>query len=223
MKPYSMDLRERVVAAVDRHEGSQRQIARRFGISTSALSGWLRRRRQTGSIAPGSHGGGHPPALDPTHRQQLRELVRQQPDATLDELTEQVGIPCHRMAIWRTLRKLRISRKKKVLHAQERDTPRVKRRRRRFRRRLAQVSPKHLVFVDESGANTAMTRTHGRAPIGQRVDGVVPGHWESVTLVAGMRLAGVVGPMAFPGRWTRRTSRATWNRCWSRSCVAATW
>jgi transposase len=199
MKPYSMDLRERAVAAVDRQEGSQRQIARRFGISLSTLSGWLRRRRQTGSIAPKPHGGGHPPALDPTHRQQLRELVRQQPDATLEELTERLGIPCHRMAIWRTLRKLRISRKKKVLHAQERDTPRVKRRRRRFRRRLARVSPKHLVFVDETGANTAMTRTHGRAPIGQRVAGVVPGQWESVTLVAGMRLAGVVGPMAFAG------------------------
>lgn len=199
MKPYSIDLRERVVAAVDRHEGSQRQLARRFGISLSALSSWLRRRRQTGSIAAKSHGGGHPPALDPTHQQQLRELVRQQPDATLDELTEQLGIPCHRMAIWRTLRKLRISRKKKVLHARERDTPRVKRRRRRFRRRLAQVSPKHLVFVDETGAHTALTRTHGRAPIGQRVEGAVPGHWESVTLVAGMRLAGVVSPMAFAG------------------------
>jgi transposase len=199
MKPYTMDLRERVVAAVDRHEGSQRQIARRFDISTSTLSRWLRGRRQTGSIAPKSHGGGHPPALDEPHREQLRELIQQQPDATLDELKQRLGIACHRMAIWRTLRKLRISRKKKVLHAQERDTPRVKRRRRRFRRRLAEVSPKHLVFVDETGASTAMTRTHGRAPIGQRVEGTVPGHWESVTLVAGMRLAGVVGPMAFAG------------------------
>jgi transposase len=103
------------------------------------------------------------------------------------------------MAIWRTLRKLRISRKKKVLHAQERDTPRVQRRRRAFRRRLAEASPKHLVFVDETGANTAMTRTHGRAPVGQRVEGAVPGHWESVTLVTAMRLAGVVSPMAFTG------------------------
>jgi transposase len=199
MKPYSMDLRERVIAAVDRQEGSQRQIARRFGISLSAVRDWLRRRRLTGSIAPKPHGGGHPPALDPTHRQQLQELIRQRPDATLDELTKQLGVACHRMAIWRTLRKLRISRKQKVLHAQERDTPRVERRRRTFRRRLAEVSPKRLVFVDETGAHTAMTRTHGRAPIGQRVEGAVPGHWESVTLVAGMRLAGVVSPMAFTG------------------------
>jgi transposase len=199
MKPYSMDLRERVIAAVDRHEGSQRQIARRFGISLSALSRWLRGRRQTGSIAPKPHGGGHPPALDRRHQEQLRDLVQQQPDATLDELKQRLGVACHRMAIWRTLRKLRISRKKKVLHAQERDTPRVKRERRSFRRRLAQVAPKRLVFVDETGANTAMTRRYGRAPIGQRVEGVVPGHWRTVTLVTGLRRSGVVGPMAFPG------------------------
>ena len=64
---------------------------------------------------------------------------------------------------------------------------------------MALVDPKHLVFVDETGANTAMTRTYGRAPIGERVEGAVPGHWESVTMVAGMRLTGVVSPMAFTG------------------------
>jgi transposase len=64
---------------------------------------------------------------------------------------------------------------------------------------LARVGPEHLVFVDETGANTAMTRTHGRAPIGQRVEGAVPGHWRSVTLVTGLRLSGVLGPMAFAG------------------------
>jgi transposase len=44
-----------------------------------------------------------------------------------------------------------------------------------------------------------MTRRYGRAPIGQRVEGAVPGHWQSVTLVTGLRLSGVVSPMAFPG------------------------
>jgi transposase len=48
------------------------------------------------------------------------------------------------------------------------------------------------VFVDESGANTAMDRTHGRAPSGVRVDGPVPhGHWKVVTLTAAVRLGGV--------------------------------
>jgi transposase len=48
------------------------------------------------------------------------------------------------------------------------------------------------VFVDESGASTAMDRTHGRAPSGVRVDGPVPhGHWKVTTLTAAVRLGGV--------------------------------
>jgi transposase len=58
------------------------------------------------------------------------------------------------------------------------------------------------VFVDESGASTAMDRTHGRAPSGMRVDGPVPqGHWKMVTLTAAVRLDGVPGSacLAFDG------------------------
>jgi transposase len=48
------------------------------------------------------------------------------------------------------------------------------------------------VFVDESGATTAMDRTHGRAPSGVRVDGPVPhGHWLVTTLTAAVRLGGI--------------------------------
>jgi transposase len=59
-----------------------------------------------------------------------------------------------------------------------------------------------LVFVDESGATTAMDRTHGRAPSGGRVDGPVPhGHWKVVTLTAAVRLDGVPesASLAFDG------------------------
>lgn len=199
MKPYSTDLRERAVAAVDHHDGSLRQIARRFRISLKTLCRWLKQRRQTGTLDPKPHGGGRPRAVDPNDAERLKDLVRQRPDATLDELKAGLGLSCNRMAIFRALRRLRISRKKKVVHASERDTPRVKRKRRAFRRRLAAIEPARLVFVDETGANTAMTRRYGRAPIGARVEGAVPGHWTSLTLVAGMRLEGVVGPMAFGG------------------------
>ena len=44
-----------------------------------------------------------------------------------------------------------------------------------------------------------MTRTHGRAPVGQRVYTNTPGHWESITLTCGMRLSGVTATLAFPG------------------------
>src|SRR5512135_925349 len=209
MRPYALDLRQRIAAALDAHEGSQPQIAHRFRVSVSFITRLHRRRRQTGSLAPRPHGGGHPPALDRDGQERLRRAVRDQPDATLAELAGRVGVPCGRMAIFRTLRKLKITRKKKSLHATQRDSPRVRRRRRAFRHTMAAVEPEHQVFIDETGANTAMTRTYGRAPRGQRVKGAVPGRWESVTLVAGLRLSGVVAPFAFEGAMNAPTFRAS--------------
>jgi transposase len=57
-----------------------------------------------------------------------------------------------------------------------------------------------LVFIDESGASTAIDRTHGRSPSGVRVDGPGPhGHWKVVTLTAAVRLDGVGACLAFDG------------------------
>ncbi|MBV8487101.1 MAG: transposase, partial [Planctomycetaceae bacterium] len=56
-----------------------------------------------------------------------------------------------------------------------------------------------LLFVDQTTAPTAMTRTYGRAPVGQRVSGAVPGHGATVTLIWGLRSSGVPAPAVFPG------------------------
>ena len=81
----------------------------------------------------------------------------------------------------------------------EQDRPEVQEKRREFCEELAGIDPQRLVFVDECGANTAMTRTYGRAPVGQRVYTNTPGHWESITLTCGLRLSGVTAALAFPG------------------------
>lgn len=62
------------------------------------------------------------------------------------------------------------------------------------------MDPTRLVFLDESGTSTAMTRRYGRAPRGQRVDAAVPhGHWKVLTLTAAVRLGGVGGCLVLDG------------------------
>jgi transposase len=199
MRAYSNDLRERIVAAVERGEHSLRQLALLFSVSLSCIVRLLQRQRRTGSVQPKPHGGVPPRKLDAAAEARLLELVRAQPDATLAELRDRLGIPCCLMTIARALERHQITRKKKTLHAHEQDSPRVQKQRKAFKKKLATVDPDHLVFVDESGANTSMTRTHGRAPQGERVKATAPGAWHNVTLIAGLRTSGVVAPMALPG------------------------
>ena len=199
MRAYSTDLRERILAAVERGQGSLRELADLFLVSLSCIVRLLRRYRASGSLLPKPHAGGPCPLLDTDACQRLRDLVREQPDATLAELQARLGIPCSLSTLCRCLQRLGLSRKKKSLHADEQDSDEVQAKRADFEERMATVDPAHLIFVDEMGANTAMTRTHGRAPIGERVVGTAPGEWENVTLIAGLRSSGAVAPFAFAG------------------------
>ena len=92
-----------------------------------------------------------------------------------------------------------LTRKKKTLHADERDRPDVQTKRRSFRRKVKKIEPERLVFVDETGVTTAMTPTYAWAPRGERAYASAPGSWESVTLTAALGLDGVRAPLAFPG------------------------
>ena len=62
-KPYSLDLRKRVVAAVLTGGFSCNQAAEQFGVAVSTAIGWVRRQRETGSVAPGKMGGHRPKAI----------------------------------------------------------------------------------------------------------------------------------------------------------------
>jgi len=62
------------------------------------------------------------------------------------------------------------------------------------------IDPERLVFIDETGANTKMTRRYGRARRGQRVVGKVPhGHWMTTTFVAALRHDGLTTPLVVDG------------------------
>src|SRR4051794_10591464 len=114
MTPDSQDLRQRVLDTVQRGEGSLRQIARRFLVSVSFVTRLLRTHRDTGALEPKPQGGGNPAVLTSEDLERLRAMIRQQPDATLQECRQRLGVSCSLMAISRALRKLGLPRKKKV-------------------------------------------------------------------------------------------------------------
>jgi transposase len=112
MKAYSMDLRERVVTACDARDGTREQIAARSSVSVSWIRDLLRRRRETGSIAPLPHGGGRPPAFAGEAAERLRAAVDADDDASLAELAEAAGVACVPSAVHGALVRLGITRKK---------------------------------------------------------------------------------------------------------------
>jgi transposase len=199
MTPYSQDLRQRILETARHGDTTVKQIAERFLVSVSFVTRLLQLHRTTGSVEPRPHGGGHPAVLPPEDLERLGELIRDRPDATLDECRRHLGSSCSLATICRALSRLGLPRKKKVPRAAEQDSPEVQEQRREFCEELAGIDPRRLVFVDECGANTAMTRTYARAPAGERVYSDAPGHWESVALTCGMRLSGPTAALAFAG------------------------
>ena len=112
MKPYSMDLRERVVAACDAREGTREQIAERFGVSDRWIRKLLQRRRETDSIAPLPRNPGRKRALNDRQMQRLGRLIHKRPDATLKELRKSLGVKLSIAALDRAIRALDVTLKK---------------------------------------------------------------------------------------------------------------
>ena len=112
MVAYSIDLRERVLAAVDAGEETQEQIAKRFTVSSRWIRKLLARRAQTGAIGPKPNPGGRKPLIQDETAQALRAAIADKPDATLHELREVLGFEGCLVTLWRAIKRLDITRKK---------------------------------------------------------------------------------------------------------------
>lgn len=112
-RPYSIDLRERVVAAVERGL-SRRQAAARFGVGISTVIGWVKRFRETGSVAPGQMGGHKPKAIGGEHREWLLRRVKER-DFTLRGLVGEFaerGLKVDYRSVWNFVHAEKLSFKK---------------------------------------------------------------------------------------------------------------
>jgi transposase len=113
MNAYPIELRERIVDAIDRGVGSALEVARLFRVAVNSVYNLLRLRAETGSLQPRPNPGGQRPAIPPERYDELRRLVAEQPDLTLAQIRDRLGLDCSEAAVCRTLKKLELTRKKK--------------------------------------------------------------------------------------------------------------
>lgn len=115
VKPYSNDLRERVVKAVLAGD-SCGAAADRFGVSKSSAIKWTRLFRRTGDVSPGKMGGHRKPVLEP-HRAFIFERLRQTPHLSVVRLRDELaarGVEVSHDTVWRFLKSEGFSFKKKA-------------------------------------------------------------------------------------------------------------
>ena len=114
-RPYSIDLRERVVGAVERQGLSRRQAASRYGVGISTVSHWVSVVRKSGSLAPGKMGGHRPKKLSGAWREWLIERCRRQ-DFTLQGLVRELaarGLKVDYRSVWEFVHAEKLSYKKR--------------------------------------------------------------------------------------------------------------
>jgi transposase len=114
-RPYSDDLRERAVAAVEAGL-SRRQAAAVFRVGVSSVIRWVQRRRRTGSVSPGRMGGDRGSRIVGADRAWLLERIAAKPDLTLQELRRELaerGLAVGYGTVWRFCDREKLSFKKK--------------------------------------------------------------------------------------------------------------
>ena len=114
-RPYSLDLRERVVACVEKEGLSRRQTASRFDVGISTVVKWVRLYRETGSVSPRQIGGYKPRRIAGTHHDWLVVRCRSG-DFTLQGLVRELadrGLKVDYRSVWNFVHEQGLSYKKR--------------------------------------------------------------------------------------------------------------
>ena len=114
MKPLSMDLRERILRAVQEGNESMPRIAERFGVSYQMVQKLKYQWRDLGTIEPQTQNVGRKPLLTERQMKRLDDFVRDDPNLTLEQLRTKLRVKCCLGTIWNALHRLGHTHKKTV-------------------------------------------------------------------------------------------------------------
>lgn len=113
MATLSLDLRQRILKAYDRGDATRDQIARRFEVSLGMVKKLIQQRRHTGCIEARHGNSGRKPKILDSHRREMKTLLRDKPDLTLEELRLKLGLDCTVQAIHYVLSDMGMTYKKR--------------------------------------------------------------------------------------------------------------
>jgi transposase len=201
VKAYSEDLRKRVVSAVAKGT-PRKEVATTFAVSMPTIERWLRRQRETQSLAPKPVPGPAAVKMDGL-LEALPVRLAERADATLAEQCSwwraTSGVEVSTATMSRALTRLGWTRKKKTLRASEQDGVL----RDAWRAEVVLMPSDDLVFLDETGSHLGYTPTHAWVPRGQRAHAAAPRNpGENKTVIAALTLDGVGSLMRFDGGMT---------------------
>jgi transposase len=203
MGAYSMDLRVRVPEAAASGETTA-ESAERFAVSPAWVRRLKQRHRESGEIAPRKAKDTRVPKLR-AHQARIRELLAATPDLTRAELRDEWKVAVALSTLWVAVRSLGLTFKRRRPGprngtARTWPPPGPSGRRRTV---APGLDPHRVVFVDETGADTAMGRRYGYGPKGKPVVGPVPpGRYKSRTFTAALRDGGLTAAQVLDGPMT---------------------
>jgi transposase len=196
-RPYSEDLRLRVVHAVESGK-TTREVGALYQVSPGFVSNIHQLWQQTGHIHPKQLGGYRRALLAP-YKAALSEQLSNSPSMTLKEvqawLENEHGLTVSISCIDKFIRHKLGYRYKKTVVACERKREDAAAAREQWQAWQQSCDGAKLVFLDETGLSTDMIRRYGRALGGARCQDSAPaGHWQTLTFIAGLRVDRITAP-----------------------------
>ncbi|MFR8944293.1 MAG: IS630 family transposase [Blautia obeum] len=172
-------------------------------MNTSTVYRLEKQMRETGSVKTRTSQRGRKHALTPEDLQNIDRVVQQEPDITIDEIIDKLGLHVCNETVRKAVIKLGYSYKKNLFIPQSRSVPDVREKRRNWKKHMSEKDINHLVFLDESGVNINMTRHYARAWKNRRAVDKTPLNTPcNTTVLSSIRLNGDCAYTVYQGGTT---------------------
>jgi transposase len=205
MKAYSQDFRQRLLSYSLSH--TLRETARVFHVALPTVYELRRLFCETGALQPRPPGAARPRTISPEGELYVQLLLHETVDLTLAELctryTAAFGVPVSPSTMHATLKRLRITRKRKTTYDPKKNTEAVQADTERYHQQVDSIPLEQRLYLDETGSRLNMTLPYGRAPEGERaVDEQPTSPGATISIVAGLTDHGVEGQFCYQGEMT---------------------